>query len=206
MCKVDSALRYKFAFIENSLYKNIVGKHATSDDLSVFLSNAENEKIEKLLSPVTQSMLLTINAFCLNKLLTLYEVLPFNLRTSITIKNLNVEDSKLSVDNVNELLFEIKDHETINDSIQKETVGDSLKKYYEFEVTPSRTILVKFERGFCTYLAASKENYKEFLLDCICEEDKLTGSSTRDLIKRMLVFNKKCTDIRLLTLSMTTVL
>ena len=52
-----------------------------------------------------------------------------------------------------------------------------VEKYYELTSLPSGDILVIMQDGFIRYLTESKDNYKQFLLDCLCKQYKFnTGS------------------------------
>lgn len=54
----------------------------------------------------------------------------------------------------------------------------STEKYYELTSLPNGDILVIMQDGFITHLTESKDNYKQFILDCLCIQYKFNTDSS----------------------------
>lgn len=108
-----------------------------------------------------------------------------SLLTRASIVNLNRELNKLlyfsslSDDFYDALiLLSAQERQYVKDSFKINFCGKitpdcySDKKYYEIVVLPDNTLLIVVEEGFLTFVTESKENFLQFILDCLCYQYK----------------------------------
>lgn len=52
----------------------------------------------------------------------------------------------------------------------------SSRKYYEIVILPNSTLLIVVDNGFLTFVTESKDNFLQFILDCLCYQYKFNLS------------------------------